>query len=60
MYSACKHLQARQMVDGLGHGGADAQTDFATIVYQLRCARMDDSFSCQTIRTKQHSVHCCC
>lgn len=29
-------LQARQMVDGLNYGGADAQTDFATIVYQLR------------------------
>ncbi|WIA18743.1 hypothetical protein OEZ85_003433 [Tetradesmus obliquus] len=27
---------ARQMVDGLNYGGADAQTDFATIVYQLR------------------------
>jgi hypothetical protein len=24
------------MVDGLNYGGADAQTDFATITYQLR------------------------
>jgi hypothetical protein len=32
-----QHLQARQMVDGLGHGGSDAETDFVTIVYQLRC-----------------------
>jgi hypothetical protein len=28
---------ARQMVDGLGHGGSDAETDFATIAYELRC-----------------------
>lgn len=27
---------ARQMVDGIGHGGSNAETDFATIVYQLR------------------------
>lgn len=29
-------MQARQMVDGLGHGGSNAETDFGTIVYQLR------------------------
>jgi hypothetical protein len=23
-------------VDGLGHGGSDAETDFAAVVYQLR------------------------
>eukprot|EP00775_Hariotina_reticulata_P012217 gene12217-12355_t len=27
---------ARQMVDGLGHGGSDAETDFSTIAYELR------------------------
>ena len=27
---------ARNMVDGLGHGGSNAETDFGTIAYELK------------------------
>lgn len=46
---------AREMVDGLGHGGSNAQTDFATIVYQLKYV----SCSCLSLPMPGHALGQC-